>query len=310
MNLVALAEWKKNPIVGVQLRKEYAVQVKAEAEGPVEIIISTAAVDRMGDTIAVEGWKLDNYRKNPVVLFAHDSLSLPVGRSLREWTDGGALRSQVEFTPHEMNPLGASVGAMVRGGFLRAASVGFAPLEWAANEERKSEHWWGPAIDYKRQELLEYSIVPIPANPEALVGAKSAGIDLAPIKAWAERALDLADGAGVRVPRAMLEEAWKASGGKSGVRVFLVGLKDEKASVEPEAAPARKEMDEAAMEAMVARCEAACDKSAAACDKTTVACEAVLAEMGDDKSTSTSLTAGQIAAAVKTAMSEAAKPRQ
>jgi len=251
-------------------------------------------VDRMGDTIAVDGWRLDNYRKNPVVLFAHDSNQLPVGKSLREWTDGGALRSQMEFTPREMNPMGASVGALVRGGFLRATSVGFAPDEWKVNEER-SGHGWGPAIDYLKQELLEFSWVPIPANPDALVGAKAAGIDLAPIVEWAERTLDRVSGDGLWVPRGLVEATW----GK---------IADRKTYSFP--APAQtKGMDEA-MEAMVARCEAACDKSAAACDKTTAACEAMLAEMGDDKSTSTSLTADQIAAAVKTGMSEAAKPRQ
>lgn len=31
--------------------------------------ISTAAVDRMGDSISVQGWKLDAFKKNPVVLW-------------------------------------------------------------------------------------------------------------------------------------------------------------------------------------------------------------------------------------------------
>ena len=62
-------------------------------------------------------------------------------------------------------------------GFLHAVSVGFRPLDWrwAAGEERAD------GIDFQRQELLEFSCVPVPANPEALVAVRAKGIDLTPL---------------------------------------------------------------------------------------------------------------------------------
>jgi hypothetical protein len=46
-----------------------------------DFVISTASVDRYGDTVAVDGWKLTNFRKNPVVLWMHDNTMLPVGKA-------------------------------------------------------------------------------------------------------------------------------------------------------------------------------------------------------------------------------------
>jgi hypothetical protein len=72
-------------------------------------------------------------------------------------------------------------------GFLNAVSVGFRSLNarWAADENTRP---WG--IDYIQQELLEYSCCPVPANPEALMDAKSKGIDLTPMLNWAVQTLD------------------------------------------------------------------------------------------------------------------------
>jgi hypothetical protein len=55
---------------------------------------------------------------------------------------------------------------MVKRGFLRATSVGFRPKrdKYSWNEERGG-------IDFEEQELLEFSVVPVPSNPEALLSA-------------------------------------------------------------------------------------------------------------------------------------------
>lgn len=61
--------------------------------------ISSATVDRMGDSVAVEGWKLDNYKRNPVVLWGHDGSMLPVGRATRVWIQNGKLKATAELAP-------------------------------------------------------------------------------------------------------------------------------------------------------------------------------------------------------------------
>jgi HK97 family phage prohead protease len=151
--------------------------------------ISTETVDRMGDTIAVDGWKLEAYRKNPVVLWAHDSTSLPVAKAPKIWTEKTSLKADAEFTPKGMARFNDTVFEMLKGGFLNATSVGFAPLKYAFVDD--PARWSG--IDFLEQELLEFSIVPVPANSEALVESRAAGIDLDPLFDWAAGVLSKAD---------------------------------------------------------------------------------------------------------------------
>jgi HK97 family phage prohead protease len=181
-----------------------------------EFTISTAAVDRYGDTIAVEGWSLDNYRKNPVVLWAHDSHSPPIARSPQVWADAGKLKAVADFGPtHDIDPFANLIRQLIDRRVVNACSVGFHPKKHAFNEGRGS---W--AVDYLEQDLLEWSPCPVPANPEALIGVKAAGIDLAPMREWVVKFLDGELGPGLWVPKDLLsreqaERAWEiARGGK------------------------------------------------------------------------------------------------
>lgn len=170
-----------------QVRKAFVAEVKAPSDGSrvVDFVISTDAVDRSGDTIAVDGWQLANYRKNPVVLWCHDSSLLPVGKASNVRVEDGKLKSSVEFMTRDISGFADAVFQAVKGGFLNACSVGFAPIKYAFSEADGRQ--WG--VDYIQQELLEWSICPVPCNQEALVEMRSAGIDLTPFRAWAEKLL-------------------------------------------------------------------------------------------------------------------------
>jgi len=163
----------------IRLRTKTEIKLSHEDDRTIDFIISTAAKDRDGDTIDPKGWILTNFLKNPVVLFGHDNRSLPVGKAENIRLEGGALKASVKFADAEMNPLAESVFQMVKGGFLNATSVGFSPVEFERNDG---------GIKFIKQELLEFSIVPIPSNPEALVTAK--GLDLSPVKDWFKGYLD------------------------------------------------------------------------------------------------------------------------
>lgn len=176
---------------GTLLRKQFAcdeVRTINEEKRTIDFIISTASNDRMNDTIAVDGWDLKAYKKNPVVLFAHDSREPPIGKAsnIKKRSEKGHLVARAEFTPEEINPFGFSIFQLYVHGFMKAVSVGFRPiqLEFADDEKRPG------GIDFLKQELLEFSAVPVPANPEALIEARSVGIDTMPLKTWAERILD------------------------------------------------------------------------------------------------------------------------
>lgn len=175
-----------------------------EGEGPLSFILSTASPDRSNDVVMQDGWRLDNYRKNPVMLWAHDYSQRPVAKSPTVFVEGGQLVARgVEFVPRDLYELGWSVGQLYRKGFMSAVSVGFQPVKFAWNEERG-----GMAADFMEQELLEFSAVPVPANPEALISAKSAGIPVRGFIEWAARVLDEADEDAPA--RAMATGVWKA----------------------------------------------------------------------------------------------------
>lgn len=184
------------------VRKEVISDVAVEA-GKLNFILSTAAIDRHGDTVAQTGWKLDNYKMNPVVLFGHDQASPPVGKAPYVAVEGEKLIARgVEFTPKDLSPFGWMIGEMYRKGFMNAVSVGFLPGKFKFAEARGEM-----AIDFEEQELLEFSAVPVPANPQALQGAKAAGIEVAPLIEWAEKILDTTDGTQT-VQRGMAERVW------------------------------------------------------------------------------------------------------
>jgi len=154
----------------------------------IDFIISTSATDRYRDVVDVSGWDLKAYRKNPVVLFGHMGSIPPIGKAFNVRRDGDALKATAEFMPQDISAFAHSIFRMYQEGYLRAVSVGFRPLKWEWITDESGDPTGG--IHFKRQELLEFSAVPVPANPEALMEARSKGIDTLPIKSWAEEMLD------------------------------------------------------------------------------------------------------------------------
>ena len=148
------------------LAKAYAVEITRAVDGPDGNRIRTFRIttdnpDRERDVISASGWRLENYQKNPVVLFGHDYKSLPIGKAVAIRQEAHGLSADVEFAPKEIYPFADTVLGLVDFGALKATSVGFDPVKWSLNEERRG-------YDFQEQELLEFSIVPVPANAEAL----------------------------------------------------------------------------------------------------------------------------------------------
>jgi HK97 family phage prohead protease len=137
----------------------------------IRFVASDESVDRYGDIIRAAGWQLDNFRKNPVLLFGHQSRSLPVGKVDPIGIEGTRLIAHAEFPPEGVSPFADTVAQMVDKGFLSAVSVGFMPLATPTPifDENKSV----TGFEYNGQELLELSVVPVPANPNALALARS-----------------------------------------------------------------------------------------------------------------------------------------
>lgn len=162
----------RKSVSGALVRK-YQVLELGQADDAIRFTITTASVDRDNDRIALDGWDTSAYERAPVVLWGHDAYRPPIGRATRLFRDGDALKSDVQFIPPEtpeFGPFAAGIQALCRGGYLYASSVGFRPLDWDFTEDKaRNADDWFPGIDFKRQELMEWSIVSVPANPEALL---------------------------------------------------------------------------------------------------------------------------------------------
>ena len=130
------------------------------------VVASTGDIDRHGDTVAPEGWRLDAYRANPVVLWAHDYRQPAIGRAAAVWRQSGSLLASIEFAPTEF---GGTVAALYQQGYQRGVSVGFRPIRFEERREARSGAFLG--IRFLEQELLEISAVPVPANGNALLRA-------------------------------------------------------------------------------------------------------------------------------------------
>jgi HK97 family phage prohead protease len=128
--------------------------------------LSTGAVDRMGDSINVSGWRLDEFRDNPVIFYNHLSAELPIGRSPSVWIAGAKLKAGVKLAA-AANPVAEQVRQLVDGRFLSAVSVGFRPVRWEFAKDSSRPY----GVDFLQQTLLEFSICGIPANPAATIDA-------------------------------------------------------------------------------------------------------------------------------------------
>lgn len=157
---------------GLTVRKDVGATAEVVADRRVRFTISTASVDREGDSIALNGWKLDAFQKNPVALWGHDHAS-PIGKVVELAIEGGALKATVEFLPADVpvfGPLAEAVYRMCCSGFLNATSVGFRPVAWEMSEDpERSKPGFAPGVDFREHELLELSIVSVPCNPDALI---------------------------------------------------------------------------------------------------------------------------------------------
>lgn len=141
-------------------------------------LASNEAVDRDGDVIKVEGWDVSRFQKNPVILFAHDQSQMPVGKAtaVRKITDGDRrLEMDIEFAQTDF---AQDIKSLVEGGFLNAVSVGFKILDADMPSEEVRGALGMPPYGFliSKAELLETSIVPVPANQDALRRAVDEGV--------------------------------------------------------------------------------------------------------------------------------------
>ncbi|MBN1574546.1 MAG: hypothetical protein JW984_15220 [Deltaproteobacteria bacterium] len=176
------------------VRKGYATKqgdkVVDDDERIIESYITTLALDRDGEVVLPGGGILSDYRDHPVVLFAHNSRELPIGKNIWIKADKKGL---IGATQYAKTPEAERVYQYRRDGFPLAESIGFIVLDYV----RQDDDEWVKTLDQWRKDaakafgkkperephtiitkwlLLEYSDVSVPSNPAALEFVKAKGL--------------------------------------------------------------------------------------------------------------------------------------
>jgi hypothetical protein len=149
--------------------------------------ISDGSPDREHDRVNPAGWALANYRRAPVVLWAHDHGIPAIAKCTSIAVEGtgpaAALMATAEFPPVGIHPLADQVHDLIAAGIIASTSVGFLP-------ERVERNDLG-GNDILEQELIEFSIVNVGALPSALLEGR--GADALAIRKWLGVRADPAD---------------------------------------------------------------------------------------------------------------------
>ena len=127
-------------------------ETNEQGSGPIRFVASTEGVKRDGKSLIAQDWRLENYQRNPVVLWVHDytGQNLPIGRAIVA-IEGTQLMADVEFDQED--GFARRVEGKYRRGYLSAVSVG-----WQDVKEGKQVY----------HDLMDVSAVPVPADPMAL----------------------------------------------------------------------------------------------------------------------------------------------
>lgn len=153
--------------VNKKVRKLFNITVKSidEEKRQASFVFSDDSIDRYGEKVD-QSWDTKNYEKNPVVLWGHDP-------SLAENVIGSAVELQIDqggksiltaqFDDDEHSSL---IFNKIKKGILRTVSAGFIPHTVEYEDDV-------PVL--KDNELLEVSVVAIPANPNAVALGVKAG---------------------------------------------------------------------------------------------------------------------------------------
>jgi HK97 family phage prohead protease len=153
--------------------KSFGAEIVTKTEKGGRVLITTAGTDRDSDRVMPQGAQIENYQKNPVVMWGHSyaNPSDVIGRTTNLEVTPDGIFADFELRPavNDQDPQNI-VLLLWEGGWIKAASIGFNPLQWKDNQ-------FG-GKDINSWELLEWSLVPIPANQAALrLAVKGIGMD-------------------------------------------------------------------------------------------------------------------------------------
>lgn len=135
-------------------------------------VASDDSVDSAGTVLNQDNWDLRRFNANGIIGYQHkvyggwddtDNPDNVIGKGVA-YVEDKKLMVDITFEPADINPLAEKIYQKIMFGSLRAVSVGFLPVgRGKFGEGADAETYY-----FAGQELLEVSVVNIPANPNAL----------------------------------------------------------------------------------------------------------------------------------------------
>jgi hypothetical protein len=147
-----------------KLKLAHVKQINAE-DGTIDFTLTERIVDHDGEVIEPSGVVLDAFLKNPVFLWAHDLKHPPLGHVIPETIEVNKKRITGRVSFDMEDPFAAAIFRKFQRKDLNAGSIRFIPIE--GDKEPVLEGQSG--FTFTKWHLLEFSAVPVPANPAALV---------------------------------------------------------------------------------------------------------------------------------------------
>ena len=91
--------------------KEVVAEIKGidDKEQTITAFVNTGGRDRMNEVVDIGGVDLRNFKKNPVVMWAHKYGDLPIAKALWIKKDEGGLLSKMKFAARSNHICGWSV---------------------------------------------------------------------------------------------------------------------------------------------------------------------------------------------------------
>lgn len=142
------------------LRAFYVRSEGTGPEDPIRFVASTEGVKSDGIDLRMEDWSLERYLRHPVVLYAHDFMgrNLPIGTG-KPFFEERVLMIDVSFDTED------DFAMRVRSKTMKGMMGG-------------SVSWDRVSVgDEKRNELLEFSVVPVPLDPNSLPVRQKRGVE-------------------------------------------------------------------------------------------------------------------------------------
>lgn len=173
------------------IRRTLSTETKVldSAKGLVEYMASDETIDSAREVVSVSGWNFGKFNKNSPFVDSHDYSSIEklVGKIVDWRIENNQLVMVAQWARDIPGSLGELGWKLTEGGFLKAVSVGFWPLQvatrWDADREAfkaalkkvKKTEADGVNVVYLQQELVELSSCILGANPNAVARAYKAG---------------------------------------------------------------------------------------------------------------------------------------